>query len=43
MVTRRQGLYLSASLLISMKETLAYINDGKEPVGKRRMKIWGNE
>jgi len=43
MVTRRQGLYLSASLLINMKETLAYINDGKEPVGKRRMKIWGNE
>lgn len=42
MVTRRQGLYLSASLLINMKENLAYIIDGKEPVGKR-MKIWGNE
>ena len=43
MVTRRQGLCLSASLLINMKDALAYINDGKEPVRKRRMKIWGNE
>ena len=37
-------LCLFASLLINMREALAYINDdGKEPAGDRRMQTWVNE
>ena len=42
-MARRQGLCLFAYLLVSLREVLAYVNDnGKEPVGRRRMKRRGN-